>query len=234
VGSRDGRAPSPRCQLLANIYFFACHWTSVSSCGLARCVEGVLHMGTGPHVKMPLVAGNAAAMPDVRLARRATDLHRRRRRLAISTTTPARYLGFIAPCDRRQGRHRLHREGRARAARESGRRSGPCRRRASPSGLVPVSASEIFRRFRRGLGPGLPRSGLRPSQLPMCIRAALETTFIQPHVKGFRPNELDHMHWGVEMARKGGVPVDRVLNAMALPTLLRSLSQRRRSVGRAA
>jgi DNA polymerase (family X) len=36
------------------------------------------------------------------------------------------------------------------------------------------------------------------------------------------------------MARKGGVPVDRVLNAMALPTLLRSLSQRRRSVGRAA
>jgi DNA polymerase (family X) len=26
--------------------------------------------------------------------------------------------------------------------------------------------------------------------------------------------ELDHMHWGVEMARKGGVPPDRVLNTM--------------------
>ncbi len=26
--------------------------------------------------------------------------------------------------------------------------------------------------------------------------------------------ELDHMHWGVEMARKGGVPADRILNAM--------------------
>jgi len=23
--------------------------------------------------------------------------------------------------------------------------------------------------------------------------------------------ELDHMHWGVEMTRKGGVPADRVL-----------------------
>jgi DNA polymerase (family 10) len=29
--------------------------------------------------------------------------------------------------------------------------------------------------------------------------------------------ELDHMHWGVEIARKGGVPADRVLNAMTLP-----------------
>jgi DNA polymerase (family 10) len=28
--------------------------------------------------------------------------------------------------------------------------------------------------------------------------------------------ELDHMHWGVEMARKGGVPADRVLNATSL------------------
>jgi DNA polymerase (family 10) len=29
--------------------------------------------------------------------------------------------------------------------------------------------------------------------------------------------ELDHMHWGVEMARKGSVPADRVVNAMTLP-----------------
>ncbi len=39
--------------------------------------------------------------------------------------------------------------------------------------------------------------------------------------------ELDHMHWGVEMARKGGVPADRVLNAMSLPQLLKHLRRRR-------
>src|SRR3954451_773566 len=46
--------------------------------------------------------------------------------------------------------------------------------------------------------------------------------------------ELDHMHWGVQMARKGGVPADRVLNAMALPEITRYLRQKRRSFGRAA
>jgi DNA polymerase (family X) len=46
--------------------------------------------------------------------------------------------------------------------------------------------------------------------------------------------ELDHTHWGVEMARKGGVPADRVLNAMPLPKLLRHLTQKRRTVGQAA
>jgi hypothetical protein len=35
--------------------------------------------------------------------------------------------------------------------------------------------------------------------------------------------ELDHMHWGVEMTRKGGVPADRVLNAMTLPEITRYL-----------
>ena len=55
---------------------------------------------------------------------------------------------------------------------------------------------------------------------------------INPDAHSIR--ELDHMHWGIEMARKGGVPADRVLNAMALPKLLHYLSQRRRSVGRAA
>lgn len=46
--------------------------------------------------------------------------------------------------------------------------------------------------------------------------------------------ELDHMHWGVEMARKGGVPADRVLNAMPLSDITRYLRQRRRSFARAA
>nr|WP_249810053.1 DNA polymerase/3'-5' exonuclease PolX [Bradyrhizobium sp. 139] len=46
--------------------------------------------------------------------------------------------------------------------------------------------------------------------------------------------ELDHMHWGVEMARKGGVPADRVLNAMTLPEITRYLRQKRRSLVRAA
>ncbi|HEY0492751.1 MAG TPA: DNA polymerase/3'-5' exonuclease PolX, partial [Candidatus Dormibacteraeota bacterium] len=46
--------------------------------------------------------------------------------------------------------------------------------------------------------------------------------------------ELDHMHWGVAMARKGGVPADRVLNAMPLSEITRYLRQKRRSLARAA
>lgn len=46
--------------------------------------------------------------------------------------------------------------------------------------------------------------------------------------------ELDHMHWGVEMARKGGVPADRVLNAMTIAEITRYLRQKRRSLARAA
>ncbi|PSO14056.1 DNA polymerase/3'-5' exonuclease PolX [Bradyrhizobium sp. MOS003] len=46
--------------------------------------------------------------------------------------------------------------------------------------------------------------------------------------------ELDHMHWGVVMARKGGVPADRVLNTMSLPEITRYLRQKRRSLARAA
>lgn len=46
--------------------------------------------------------------------------------------------------------------------------------------------------------------------------------------------ELDHMHWGVELARKGGVPADRVLNAMTLPEITRYLRLKRRSFARAA
>jgi DNA polymerase (family 10) len=46
--------------------------------------------------------------------------------------------------------------------------------------------------------------------------------------------ELDHMHWGVETARKGGIPADRVLNAMTLTEVVRYLRQKRRSLSRAA
>jgi DNA polymerase (family 10) len=46
--------------------------------------------------------------------------------------------------------------------------------------------------------------------------------------------ELDHMHWGVEMARKGGVPADRVLNTMSLTQIQQHLKRRRRALARAA
>ena len=55
---------------------------------------------------------------------------------------------------------------------------------------------------------------------------------INPDAHSIR--ELDHMHWGVEMARKGGVSPDCVLNAMPLAELLRYLKHRRRAVARAA
>jgi hypothetical protein len=46
--------------------------------------------------------------------------------------------------------------------------------------------------------------------------------------------ELDHMHWGVEKARKGGVPPNRVLNAMPLAKRSRHLQRRRQTASRAA
>jgi DNA polymerase (family X) len=46
--------------------------------------------------------------------------------------------------------------------------------------------------------------------------------------------ELDHLRRGVEMTRKGGVPADRVLNAVTLPEITRYLRQKRRSLARAA
>ena len=39
-------------------------------------------------------------------------------------------------------------------------------------------------------------------------------------------SEIDLTHWGVEMARKGGVPKDRVLNCLDLPRLLAYLGRR--------
>ena len=41
--------------------------------------------------------------------------------------------------------------------------------------------------------------------------------------------ELDLTHWGVEMARKGGVPADRVLNCLTLQQITRHFSRRSRS-----
>lgn len=55
---------------------------------------------------------------------------------------------------------------------------------------------------------------------------------INPDAHSIR--ELDHMHWGVEMARKGGVPANRVLNAKTLDEIARHLKRKRRSVLRAA
>lgn len=55
---------------------------------------------------------------------------------------------------------------------------------------------------------------------------------INPDAHSIR--ELDHMHWDVESARKGGVPADRVLNAMKLPEILRHFKRRGRALRRAA
>jgi DNA polymerase (family 10) len=39
--------------------------------------------------------------------------------------------------------------------------------------------------------------------------------------------EIDLSHWGVEMARKGGVPASRVLNCLTLQQLLQHLRKRK-------
>jgi hypothetical protein len=44
--------------------------------------------------------------------------------------------------------------------------------------------------------------------------------------------ELDLTHWGVEMARKGGVPKNRVLNCISKDELASYLEQRRRPESR--
>jgi DNA polymerase (family X) len=46
--------------------------------------------------------------------------------------------------------------------------------------------------------------------------------------------ELDLTHWGVEMARKGGVPADRVLNCLTLSQITQHFSRRRLEHARAA
>ena len=46
--------------------------------------------------------------------------------------------------------------------------------------------------------------------------------------------EIDLTHWGVEMARKGGVSRDRVLNCLDLPTFAEYLIKRRARAKRTA
>ena len=46
--------------------------------------------------------------------------------------------------------------------------------------------------------------------------------------------EIDLTHWGVEMARKGGVPAKRVLNCFTLTHLIQHLRKRRTMHARAA
>jgi histidinol phosphatase-like PHP family hydrolase len=41
-------------------------------------------------------------------------------------------------------------------------------------------------------------------------------------------DEIDHTHWGVEMARKGGVPKERILNCLNLPRFAAFLAERLR------
>ena len=55
---------------------------------------------------------------------------------------------------------------------------------------------------------------------------------INPDAHSIR--ELDHMHWGVEMARKGGVPAGRVLNALSLSDIAHYFERKRRRLARAA
>jgi DNA polymerase (family 10) len=47
-------------------------------------------------------------------------------------------------------------------------------------------------------------------------------------------HEIDLIHWGVEMARKGGVPTDRVLNCLGLPQIMQYLRRRKGKHVRAA
>ncbi|MEA2990837.1 MAG: polymerase [Alphaproteobacteria bacterium] len=46
--------------------------------------------------------------------------------------------------------------------------------------------------------------------------------------------EIDLIHWGVEIARKGGVPASRVLNCLTLQQLLQHLRKRKSAQARAA
>jgi DNA polymerase (family 10) len=47
-------------------------------------------------------------------------------------------------------------------------------------------------------------------------------------------DELDLTHWGIEMARKGGVSADRVLNCLGLQEISRYFEQRRSAVSSAS
>jgi len=84
------------------------------------------------------------------------------------------------------------------------------------------------RRGRDQRPPLAPRPGL--ALAPGCPRVRLHAE----HQSGRALHSRAPMHWGVAMARKGGVPADRILNAMTLPEITRYLRQKRRSLARAA
>ena len=46
--------------------------------------------------------------------------------------------------------------------------------------------------------------------------------------------EIDLIHWGIEAARKGGVPPGRVLNALTLQQLTQYLKKRKAALAHAA
>jgi hypothetical protein len=60
---------------------------------------------------------------------------------------------------------------------------------------------------------------------PLFLLMGLRTTRSHPSVNGRRnpdahsTRELDLTHWGVEMARKGGVPASRALNCLTLQNI---------------
>jgi DNA polymerase (family 10) len=45
--------------------------------------------------------------------------------------------------------------------------------------------------------------------------------------------EIDHLKWGIAMARKGGVSPDRVLNCMDITKITRFLTNKRSRIGKA-
>jgi DNA polymerase (family X) len=53
-------------------------------------------------------------------------------------------------------------------------------------------------------------------------------------VMSTNPDAIDLTHWGVEMARKGGVPANRALNCLTLPQLMLHLRKRKTAQAGAA
>jgi DNA polymerase (family 10) len=66
-------------------------------------------------------------------------------------------------------------------------------------------------------------------------QSALELGCIMSiNADAYSTREIDLTHWGVEMARKGGVSADRVLNCLTLPQLMHHLRKRKKAQARAA
>ena len=59
------------------------------------------------------------------------------------------------------------------------------------------------------------------------VKPASQGVSATAHPDAHSTRELDLTHWGVEMARKGGVPKDRVLNCLRKDELAAYLEKRR-------